>query len=408
MRVKKPDVTLVLPCYNEEAAIGRTAPELMEVFNADGLDIQLVLVDNGSGDRTGAIIDDLVESGYPVKKVAHETNQGYGGGILSGLKAGDAPIVGYLCADGQVSAKDALMAYHLLRGKEATTLAKVRRRFRRDSWRRKLASSIYNIMMQVLFGWLGAIDINGSPKLFSREIFDAMDLRSGDWFLDPEIIIKAKHLGLKILEVDVEGHMRRGGASNVKIRTCLEFLFNIFLYRFGGKIGRLKRDLHVHRERIRTERTGGREEGTKIGGRARTTGEEANILDRVLILDQKRFADPRGYVQKVLASSRCEGEPPGGEIYVTSANPKRRKGNHYHLEMGEWFSVIQGEGEMILCDPRNGEKKRIPLSASAPKTVYVPAGLAHAIENTGEVELICIAWAEKEHDPSDVYSFVID
>ena len=51
------DVSLVMPCYNEEAAIGKTAPELIRTFERNGVSLQLVLVDNGSRDRTGEIVD---------------------------------------------------------------------------------------------------------------------------------------------------------------------------------------------------------------------------------------------------------------------------------------------------------------------------------------------------------------
>lgn len=135
--------------------------------------------------------------------------------------------------------------------------------------------------------------------------------------------------------------------------------------------------------------------------------DSSDPLKDVRILSQKRHEDKRGFVQKILTASQCQGKPPRGEVYVTSAVPGEIKGNHYHLNMGEWFSVIQGEGELKIRDPKSEREVSIPLGISNPQTVYVPAGLAHSISNKGDDLLICVAWAEKEHDPEDVYPYTL-
>ncbi len=101
------------------------------------------------------------------------------------------------------------------------------------------------------------------------------------------------------------------------------------------------------------------------------------------------------------------GNPPRGETYVTAADPGESKGNHYHRRMGEWFAVVQGEGALGLCDPVNGERREIKLAASRARTVYVPPGVAHALVNRGDELLICVAWAEAEHDPDDVFPYEV-
>ena len=88
--------------------------------------------------------------------------------------------------------------------------------------------------MQFVFGWLHSIDLNASPKVFPRAALASLHLESKDWFLDPELMLKAKPLGLKILERDVEGLPRAGGKSNVRYSTCLQFAKNILRYRFGS------------------------------------------------------------------------------------------------------------------------------------------------------------------------------
>jgi hypothetical protein len=103
-----------------------------------------------------------------------------------------------------------------------------------DGFTRKIVSIIYNVGINVMFGRLGSIDINGNPKILPREYINRMNLQSKDWFLDAEIMLKAKRLNLRVLEFNVLGQMREGGTSNVRVGTCWEFVRNLFKYRFAG------------------------------------------------------------------------------------------------------------------------------------------------------------------------------
>lgn len=254
-----------MPCYNEAECLRQTAGELLSVFAVAQVPFQLVLVDNGSRDATGEIIDELIKAGQPVTKVVVPANQGYGNGVLEGLRRCETPFVGFLCADGQVAADEALEAYQLARNSAKPAMAKVRRRFRKDSWRRKLISMVYNLGMQLIFGWMGGIDLNGNPKVLPREVYQTMDLQSKDWFLDPEMMIKATYLGVRILEFDVEGHARRGGKSNVRFSTILNFIANVARYRFGGALTEWKKS--ARREEWIRRASGAASTGAASGAR---------------------------------------------------------------------------------------------------------------------------------------------
>jgi hypothetical protein len=70
-----------------------------------------------------------------------------------------------------------------------------------------------------------------------------MQLESKDWFLDPEIMIKAHYLGVRVLEHNVFARMRSRGLSHVKAGTCWDFLRGLFRYRFTGYLKPWKRSL---------------------------------------------------------------------------------------------------------------------------------------------------------------------
>ena len=80
---------------------------------------------------------------------------------------------------------------------------------------------------------IGSIDINGSPKILPRALLDALDLKSKDWFLDPEMMVKSHYLGARVLEMNVFARMRGSGLSHVRASTCVEFFRNLIRYRFS-------------------------------------------------------------------------------------------------------------------------------------------------------------------------------
>lgn len=227
------ELSLVLPCYNEADGLRATVLELLEALAGRSVAAELVLVDNGSSDGTGAVIDELVAEGRPVVKVVVTVNEGYGNGILQGLKPCRGRLVGFLCADGQVEAADVVRIYDIAARATTPKLVKVRRRFRMDGLRRKLISTTYNVLTTAMFGNLRSIDINGNPKILPRQSLEAMRLESKGWFLDAEVMIKAKRLGLEVYELNVMAKMREEGLSNVKPETCWEFAVNLLRYRLG-------------------------------------------------------------------------------------------------------------------------------------------------------------------------------
>lgn len=230
--VRKPDVSLVVPCYNEEGSIRYTLPELSKAFRKAGLTIELIAVDNGSSDQTGAIIQELATEDPSIVYHRVEKNQGYGYGILRGLELCSADWVGSIPADGQIDAEDVVKLYKVLASSDGWVLGKVRRRFRMDGFRRRVVSVCYNLFVCALWPGLGSIDINGSPKILPKRALKAMSLESKGWLLDPEIMIKAYYLNLPVIELNVCARMRGSGVSHVNMATCFEFFFKLLSARF--------------------------------------------------------------------------------------------------------------------------------------------------------------------------------
>ncbi|MGH9204562.1 MAG: hypothetical protein ACRD2A_25320, partial [Vicinamibacterales bacterium] len=175
--------------------------------------------------------------------VTVERNIGFGQGILAGLPHAQALWVGTVAADGQVDAEDLVRLYEAALGTDGRVLAKVRRRFRMDGFVRKVISICYNGFVWLLWPGIGTLDVNGQPRLMRAESWRAMELRSTNWLLDPEMVIKAHYMHLRIMELNVFARMRGTGISHVRLSTCWQFFTHLLRMRFS-------RDLAAWRGRL--------------------------------------------------------------------------------------------------------------------------------------------------------------
>lgn len=237
-----PDVSFVVPAFNEAGGVGPVVARLFSAFEAAGYRLEIVLVDNGSTDGTGDVVRRM-QPAHPLLRVHRvEVNQGYGSGILEGIPLASAEWIGMIPADGQVDAEDVVRLYEAALSTDGNIVAKVRRRFRLDGFKRKVVSIAYNVMVLVMWPGIGTLDTNGSPKLLRGHALRAMRLTSGRWFLDPELMIKAHYMGLKVMEVNVFARMRGTGLSHVRPSTCWEFFAELLRYRFTGAVTQWRRE----------------------------------------------------------------------------------------------------------------------------------------------------------------------
>ena len=183
-----------------------------------GIESTLVLVNNGSLDDTGAIIDGLASAGQ-IEVVHLRQNEGYGGGILAGLahleQTGLPDIVGWCWGDGQVSAS---VLPRLVAAIDAgADLAKTTRSERQDGLLRQLITTGYAATMRV--AGVSDGDINGCPKLMTRAAFETIQPSATDWFLDAETVIKAEQARDAHRQRARRDAAREAGESKVRLRT---------------------------------------------------------------------------------------------------------------------------------------------------------------------------------------------
>ncbi len=229
--------SMALLFYNEEENIIPVVSSLKDTLTEAGLSFELILVNNGSQDRTPLLIDQLVSRDPVLSKVTVESNRGYGWGALQGLKAARGEWIGFMGGDGQIAPEDVVKLFRSAH--PGYDLIKVRRIQRLDGFTRRWVSNIYIMMVCLLFD-LPFYDINATPRIFHRSWLGRLEFTSRDWFLDAEMMIKARVLGMKVREIPIIFRKRQGGSSNVNVLTSLEFLKNIARFRLGEEFRQWK------------------------------------------------------------------------------------------------------------------------------------------------------------------------
>lgn len=230
--MKTHELSLVIPCYNEEETIENVTIGLINELTDANINFELILVDNGSYDNTAKVLDRLENRYSSIKVITVNTNEGYGWGVINGLKNCSGNYIGFLHADGQTTPKDVINIYKKLKF-EDLDICKGKRIMRHDGLFRLFLSKSYNILFRV-FCSSTTDDVNGPPKLIKYDSYKKLNIVSKDWFIDAEIMIKAESMDFKIGEVPVEFKKREKGKSKVRMTTIFEFLGNIINYRLRG------------------------------------------------------------------------------------------------------------------------------------------------------------------------------
>jgi glycosyltransferase involved in cell wall biosynthesis len=230
-RLEKPKISFFFPACNEEETVEELALRADKVLREIASDYEVIIVDDGSTDRTPEIADRLAAENRRIRVVHHPRNRGYGTALRSGFGAAKFDLVFYTDGDLQFDVAELPQLLPLIRDADIVSAYKKRRM---DSWERKVVSWVYNMSLRLFFG-LPFRDVNCGFKLYRREIFDKIELKSTRGLIDAEVLLKARKAGYRIVQTGVTHFRRREGGSRYRIREIMMTIVQMF---------ELWRDLH--------------------------------------------------------------------------------------------------------------------------------------------------------------------
>ena len=209
-------LSIVLPAYNEEENVAGAVEEVSTVAQQLGADYEIILVNDGSKDRTGEIARELEQRIPNFRLVEHFPNRGYGGALKAGFEAATKDQIAFTPADKQFvfSEIDRFLAKI-----DGADIVSGYRADRQDPLMRKFNAFGWNTLVTILFGRLCS-DIDCGFKLFRREVLERVNIVSDGAMIDTEFLAGAKARGFRIAEVEVTHLPRVAGhptGSNVQV-----------------------------------------------------------------------------------------------------------------------------------------------------------------------------------------------
>jgi glycosyltransferase involved in cell wall biosynthesis len=205
-----PGLTFFFPAYNEEESVEAVVREGLRTLPRFADTLEVIVVDDGSRDRTGEIADRLALEDVRVRVVHHRPNRGYGGAIRSGLAEARLPYVFFTDGDQQFDLTDLERLVPLL--DRADVVVGYRER-RADPPRRLFIAWVYNTLIRIMFR-APFRDVDCAFKLFRRSVFGRVPLervRSNGAFFSPELLLVLRAAGVRIEQVGVRHFPRRTG-----------------------------------------------------------------------------------------------------------------------------------------------------------------------------------------------------
>jgi glycosyltransferase involved in cell wall biosynthesis len=207
-------ISAVLPAYNEEENIEIATTRMADVLRSLNLrDWEVIIVNDGSVDSTGQIADRLATNDPEhIRVIHHNPNKGYAQALKNGFTSAKSQLIFYTDSDNQFDVREIKHLLPLIKDADIVCGFRI---YRFDPLTRLVLAWGYNLLVRMIFH-INVRDVDCAFKLFRREVFDKVTIESKKFFVDAEILAKAKYHGMKLIEIGVRHYPRQAGQSTVR------------------------------------------------------------------------------------------------------------------------------------------------------------------------------------------------
>jgi glycosyltransferase involved in cell wall biosynthesis len=218
-------LSVFFPCFNEQDNIEPLVTKAVEILGAVTPDFEILIVDDGSSDETGDRADALAQTHSQVRVIHHGTNLGYGAALQSGFREAEKALIFYTDGDGQFDIGELPPLLDLIQDCDIVSCYRLNRQ---DPLIRKINGWCWTRLVCLVFG-LQMRDIDCAFKLYRREVFDNMPLRSTGALIDTEVMARATRKGCRIVQKGVQHYPRTTGAqTGANLRVVLRAFVELF------------------------------------------------------------------------------------------------------------------------------------------------------------------------------------
>lgn len=202
-------VSIVLPAFDEEANVEQAIAEATATAERLFADHEVIVVDDGSSDRTAALVRAIGEQDGRVRVISHGRNRGYGEALRTGFLASRLDYVFFTDADLQF---DLAELERFLPYAGTVDVVAGYRMNRQDTAVRRAMAYGWNVLVRMLF-YVPVRDIDCAFKLFDRRALSAIDIESVGAMVNTELMVKLGRRGASVVEVGVTHRPRPAGEA---------------------------------------------------------------------------------------------------------------------------------------------------------------------------------------------------
>ena len=220
------ELSVFFPAFNEGENISQTVLLAKKVLASTADKWEIIVINDGSKDNTGDIVEDLGKKDPRIKVINHKENEGYGSALQSGLYNASYKWIVYNDSDGQFDFAE--ITRFLEKTRDADLLLGWRIH-RKDSFYRKFLAKGWAALLFIFFG-LKLKDVDCGFKMVKKEVIDRIPHLESErgGMINAELAIKAKEAGLTIAQVGVTHYPRRAGtATGAQIRVIVKSFLDL-------------------------------------------------------------------------------------------------------------------------------------------------------------------------------------
>ena len=209
-RGSPPSLSVFFPAYNDSGTIASLVITALRAAASLTPDYEVIVVNDGSTDRTGEILAELARVYPRLRVVTHQVNRGYGGALRTGFATASKEIIFYTDGDAQYDPAEMVALWPKMTGE--VDLVNGYKISRADPLHRIVIGRIYHHTVKVLFG-LSVRDVDCDFRMMRRTIFDRVHLEKNSGVICLEMMRKIEDAGFRIVEVPVHHYHRAHGKS---------------------------------------------------------------------------------------------------------------------------------------------------------------------------------------------------
>lgn len=230
-------LSVFFPAYNEEGNIRKTVTSAAKTLESVADKWEIIIVDDGSSDRTLEIAQELVGGDKRIRVVSHKQNLGYGAALKTGFETAKYPWVAFTDSDGQFDFSE---IQKFIAKKDEADLILGYRKKRADSFLRKLYTFGWASLARIILG-LKAKDYSSGFKMIKKSVYEKIQPLVGEEKVTQiEMLVKARRKGFKFAEVGVSHFPRTSGKqTGAKLSVVVKSIFDLF--KLWGKINKVSK-----------------------------------------------------------------------------------------------------------------------------------------------------------------------